>query len=439
MADILNSTAWSETDASNNSGTLPSFPENMPAKDLNNAARASQGALKRFANQINFTKVSTGTAAAYVLTYTVAPESIYDGQRFCWSAHLANSANPTVSVNGTVKTLRKIVSGTLTDLGAGEIGIGTPIDMYFRSSLSSWIWTNPPPPSVAGVPDASTTAKGVIEIATRAEVMAGASTILAMTPDTYAASNYKGADEAGGTTISLDDGGTFIVTGTSFNCTSIVFTTASASGRKALLIFSGSGGVLVNGANLKLPSGANITVAAGDTCEIVQESSGVYKVYNYLRASGQALVVGAVAVFTDVYKASDTSKTSNTTLAADPHLFFTVKAGKTYNFRSLLSASSVGGGGFKIQFVASTALARMSMLIEVENSVDGTMDDKAVIESTTSISWAFTTARGIFFIEGVITGGAADSVLSLHWAQSTSNVNATTLQAESYFSYLERP
>ena len=46
---------------------------------------------------------------------------------------------------------------------------------------------------------------------------------------------------------------------------------------------------LTNGANLILPSGANITTAAGDTAEFRGEASGVVRCVNYLRSNGQAL------------------------------------------------------------------------------------------------------------------------------------------------------
>ena len=50
---------------------------------------------------------------------------------------------------------------------------------------------------------------------------------------------------------------------------------------------------LTNGANLILPSGANITTAAGDTAEFRGEASGVVRCVNYLRASGLPIVGGS--------------------------------------------------------------------------------------------------------------------------------------------------
>lgn len=50
---------------------------------------------------------------------------------------------------------------------------------------------------------------------------------------------------------------------------------------------------LVNGANLILPTGANITTAAGDTMITIDEGFNVFRVYSYERADGSALAGGS--------------------------------------------------------------------------------------------------------------------------------------------------
>ena len=55
------------------------------------------------------------------------------------------------------------------------------------------------------------------------------------------------------------------------------------------LIFAGVL-TLTNSSNLTLPTGANITTAAGDTAVFVSQGSGIWKCLNYSRASGAALV-----------------------------------------------------------------------------------------------------------------------------------------------------
>ena len=52
---------------------------------------------------------------------------------------------------------------------------------------------------------------------------------------------------------------------------------------------------LQNSASLALPSGANITTAAGDTCIATSNDSGAWTVISYQRADGTALVTAAAA------------------------------------------------------------------------------------------------------------------------------------------------
>lgn len=61
--------------------------------------------------------------------------------------------------------------------------------------------------------------------------------------------------------------------------------------------------VLTNGASLILPGGANITTAAGDVFVVRGEASGVVRVVNYMRASGQP-IVGASGAVTQVASSS---------------------------------------------------------------------------------------------------------------------------------------
>jgi hypothetical protein len=99
----------------------------------------------------------------------------------------------------------------------------------------------------------------------------------------------KGSDVASAGTVTLGDGVYFFITGTT-TITDIDFTSDQA-GRRAWLKFSGIL-TLTNGANLILPTGANITTAAGDTMCIMSEGSDVIRVLVYQRADGTALVGG---------------------------------------------------------------------------------------------------------------------------------------------------
>lgn len=441
MVDILNPTAWQEQDASNTSGSQPSFPELMPGKNVNDAARAMMGALKRWANQICGTKVTAGTASAYTVAYTQAPEALYTGQRFAIITHVACEATPTLNINALgAKAIRKIVGGVATDLAAGDIQANGILDLMYISSLNAFIWINPPPPT-AGAP-ASPTEAGVIEISTRDEVQRGISSTVAVVPDTIGGILYKGATVAGGTSISLGDGGYFEISGAVFSATSIVFAnTFSAFGRKATLKFVSAGGILVHSASLILPSAANITVAAGDTCDIVLESSGVYRVMNFSRASGQP--VATVTNEIQVNKAADQSVTSSTALVDCTDLAFTVKAGKTYDIKMLLNITYANGtnGGFRGMFLPSVALASSYFLWLKGGDIAAPNSDENSSSSVSEQNVFATTSgelKSMILIEGVVKGGASDSLLKFQFAQSTSVAQATTVKADSYLRYRER-
>jgi hypothetical protein len=122
--------------------------------------------------------------------------------------------------------------------------------------------------------------------ATTTEQLVGTSAGVASTPDSVAALWEQGADVASAGTISLGEGGYFNVTGTTA-ITDVDFATDKA-GRKAWVKFAGIL-TFTNGANLILPTGANITTAAGDTACLVSEGSDVVRCVSYQRADGTAL------------------------------------------------------------------------------------------------------------------------------------------------------
>jgi hypothetical protein len=441
MADVLHPTAWSETDASNSSGTQPSFPENMPGKDVNNAARAMMGALKRWVNQICGTVTSTNVGNAYTISYGVAPEagSPYNGQRFLWKANAANTGASTVIVNATgAKALKKIVAGAAVDLGSGDIGTNTFIDMIYSGALGWYIWLNAPLTATV-IPDASNTVKGIIELATRAEVQAGGSALLGVVPDTLSSLLFKNTTPIpGASSITLGDGGYFEISGTSFSLATIAYTATSAPGRRALLKFTGAGGILVNGANLVLPGAANITVAAGDTCEVVLDSGSIYKVFNYERAA--VLSSGSDV---QLNKGADQSVISSTALVDCTDLAFTAKAGKTYDIELLLliTYASATGGGLRLMFLPSTSVASSRFLFMKGSDIAATVNDE---NSNCSVSEqnVFNPSSGetkpMILIKGIVKGGGSDSLIKLQFAQSASDADATTIKADSYLRYKER-
>jgi microcystin-dependent protein len=96
MADIA-AVNWNETDASNSAAAPDGAPEGMMSSGVNNVLRAHQGALKRFWRRSSV-MVTTGTAGAYLVTHTVPPAALADGECELISFHAANTAGATLNV-----------------------------------------------------------------------------------------------------------------------------------------------------------------------------------------------------------------------------------------------------------------------------------------------------------------------------------------------------
>lgn len=137
-------------------------------------------------------------------------------------------------------------------------------------------------------PTSSTTTTGIVELATTTETLTGTDAARAVTPDSLAAYWEKGADNSGGATITLGEGGFFDLITSTTTITALAFTTDKA-GRTAQLRFTTARTLTHNATSLILPTGANITTAAGDIATVVSLGSGNFVVSNYQRASGAPL------------------------------------------------------------------------------------------------------------------------------------------------------
>lgn len=126
--------------------------------------------------------------------------------------------------------------------------------------------------------------------ATTTEVLTGTSATKMISADALAALWEKGSDISSAGTITIGEGGYFVVTGTT-TITDIDFGT-DKTGRMAWLHFTGALTLTHNATTLILPTGANITTAVGDTALIVSEGSDAVKCICYMRKDGTALAGG---------------------------------------------------------------------------------------------------------------------------------------------------
>ena len=135
-------------------------------------------------------------------------------------------------------------------------------------------------------------APGDFQAATIREIEYDGTQFQLLAPSAYSQSTAV----ASASTINLDtvNGDYISVTGT----TTITAITL-ARGREATIAFAGAL-ILTNGASLVLPSGANITTAAGDTAIFRGESAGDVRCISYQKASGQAIVASATSPWVSI-------------------------------------------------------------------------------------------------------------------------------------------
>ena len=280
MAEIANGSIFSQTDSSN-VGALPGITGSSSPALIDNSIQALMGAIKREHDWRNFTVTSSGSANAYVLTYSVAPAAYYTGQAFGFITNFAVTGSATVNVNTLgAKTIKKLVSGTKTNLASGDIASGDFVQVVYDGT--DMVWVNR---GVAVSPSSATdTAAGIVELATTTETITGTDATRAATPDSIAALWESGGNVASASTVTFGEGKHFTITGTT-TITAFAFTTDKA-GREFVVNFSGALTLTHNATSLILPTGANITTAAGDVAVFRSEGSGNFRCISYTRANG---------------------------------------------------------------------------------------------------------------------------------------------------------
>lgn len=149
--DISSSTEYSETDASNNAATNPGWPENMAPSRVNDAARALQGAIKRFWDRVNGTLTSSGGSGVYALSYSVAPSTYVNGETFSFRAnHTNGSTGGSLNINLLgVKTLVKPATNGLVALAASDIATANHVMVQYDSTADQFVIISHIPASAA--------------------------------------------------------------------------------------------------------------------------------------------------------------------------------------------------------------------------------------------------------------------------------------------------
>lgn len=131
--------AWSQTDASNNSAAPAGAPEGMAPGGLNDTLRAVMGGVaRRYARETPIT--TAGTSTAYTITYSVAPSSLVNGETFLVEFHTPCGAAPTGNINalGALPFHKySATGGTWGTLAANDVLANTVARVAYNSAAGA--------------------------------------------------------------------------------------------------------------------------------------------------------------------------------------------------------------------------------------------------------------------------------------------------------------
>lgn len=134
-----------------------------------------------------------------------------------------------------------------------------------------------------------------------------------------------------------------------------------------------------------------------------------------------------------VYKQGGTSRTSNTTLTADPELSIGITINGFYHLHQWieLSAAGAGAGGFKWNYSGtSTSSGRGDN--GVANGVTFSKPETSAMGTQNTIATLATATNDWITTNGVIHVANAPQTFALQWAQNTSSGDTTSVLADSY-------
>jgi hypothetical protein len=384
-----------------------------------------------------------GTADAITAAYSPTVTALVDGMELGVRATAANATTtPTFSPDGL--TARVIVKGGGSALAAADIaGDGHDLMLRYNSAgTPTWSLLNPFPAAAAGASSATTTLAGVSELATTTEILTGTETAnVTATPDSIAALWEQGTTLSSAATLSFGEGGMFHVTGTT-TVTDIDFATTKA-GRSAIVVFEGALILTHNATTLILPTGANITTAAGDCCRVVSEGGDNVRVTSYMRASGAALSAPSSTV--TVIKKSGNETVANTTLQNDDDFTFALAANTKYLGEIIChfdATADLDEEGFKIDITGPASptavtygiIASFTDAKNVSTGTDTQDGSAAAFSTALSITGASGVDAEVVRIPFYISNGVNSGTFQLRWAKDNGTNNLTML-GRSYMSY----
>ena len=134
MSDVY---TWDPVDNQNNSPPPDGAPEGqMTAKEYNDVMRAQMGAVKRWLEDIEGSRVTTGTGTAYSVEASQSFTAYYDGMRISFRVHVANTGPATLNVDNVGPDSLVFADGS--PLVANDLEPGVVYDAVYYLASAEW-------------------------------------------------------------------------------------------------------------------------------------------------------------------------------------------------------------------------------------------------------------------------------------------------------------
>lgn len=267
----------------------------LKVEDSSNVQKLNDLSLGELTQTNNTTLINVQGADSITADGSPTVTSLVSNQVYIFTAASANTGAVTLTIDLT--TTYPIKKQHDKDLVANDIEANQTVAVIWNSTDSVFeLMTNS---AIEPVDLASTQTITGDKTFTGTTALSGPNTLSGvntLSGKTTATANFvtsKGADIASATALTLGtDGNSFDVTGT----TTITSIATVGVGTHVTLQFDGILTLTHHATDLILPSGANITTAAGDIAVFYEYATGDWRCVSYSKASGQAISVGQQVV-----------------------------------------------------------------------------------------------------------------------------------------------
>lgn len=238
-------------------------------KSGDNYARSMMAHAKGFALDLGSVNTVGGTADAITVTLSSAPSALVDGMRITINASAANTGATTLNVTPAggsafgAKKVMKWSAGSEAELSAGDIPAANALveliyDSARNTAAGAWMLLG------SSVAAATTSAAGIVELATQTEAATLTDTSRAITADglVFLGGYTTTATAAGTTTLTVTSTYNQYFTGATTQTVQLPVTSTLVLGRAFRIVNTSTGVVTVNS------SGGNAvyTLAPNETC-----------------------------------------------------------------------------------------------------------------------------------------------------------------------------